>query len=243
MVKGKAQARLRLVRIDGETVSRGYRSGRKRCRDTPEISSILSTRSAGTRSAASQSEILPCDFKPRSRAKAVCPPTDLQASNNATLLMLPINAQTADGVNAESGNGMRQSVGMGRQAESEPSAFWRRLVEAMREQELPTSQNGIAVMLGMSQGSVGRWYHGEGLPEMTTCRDLALRGEVSVDWLLTGRKPKYPLSKDPLMREIFDLCEDLDESGRQIVIRAARGELLQKQAADIASEKERTKRA
>jgi len=243
MVKGKAHARLRLVTVGGALVSSGYKSGRKRWRETPDTSSMARTLSAGTRLAASQPETVPCDFKPRHRAKAVCPPTDLQASINASLLMRLINAQTVDVVNAGSVNGLRHSVGMGRKAESEPSAFWRRLTEAMREQDLPISQNGIAVLLDMSQGSVARWFHGEGLPEIATCRDLALRGEVSVDWLLTGRKPKYPLSKDPLMREIFDICEDLDETGRQIVLRAARGELLQKQAADMASEKERTKRA
>lgn len=47
MVTGKAHARLRLVIVDGEAVSRGYKSGRKSERDTPDAASSASTRSAG----------------------------------------------------------------------------------------------------------------------------------------------------------------------------------------------------
>ena len=96
--------------------------------------------------------------------------------------------------------------------------------------------NGVNAM---SQGSVGRWYHGEGFPEMDTCIELAERGRVCVDWLLTGRLPKYPISRDSAMREIFETCQALDDDGRTAVLRAARGELLQKQAADIAEAKTR----
>jgi transcriptional regulator with XRE-family HTH domain len=157
--------------------------------------------------------------------------------------MFRINAQTDNCVNAETVNVALQAIRMGRQAESEPSPFWRRLAEAWSEQELPTSQNGIAQKLKMSQGSVGRWFHGEGLPELETCIELAERGRVCVDWLITGRSPKYPISRDPLIREIFEICEQLAEPGRTAVLRAARGELLQKQAEEIEAAKARQRRA
>jgi hypothetical protein len=157
--------------------------------------------------------------------------------------MRPINAQTVESVNANSVNATAQTVRMGRKAESIPSAFWQRLTEAWSEQDLPTSQNGVAQKLKMSQGSVGRWFHGEGLPELETCIDIADRGRVCVEWLLTGRLPKYPISRDPVIREIFETCEALDQAGRTAVLRAARGELLQKQADEIAAAAARTKRA
>lgn len=46
---GSRQAGLRLVVIDGELVSNGYKSGRRRWRETPDTASKAITRSAGTR--------------------------------------------------------------------------------------------------------------------------------------------------------------------------------------------------
>jgi transcriptional regulator with XRE-family HTH domain len=112
---------------------------------------------------------------------------------------------------------------------SPPSRFWARLLEALKEQGLPTSQRGIARMLGMSQGSIGRWYHGESLPQLATARRLAIKGKVTVDWLITGRKPKYPISADPTLNRIMEICIDLDLPGREAVLRVARREKAQKE--------------
>lgn len=95
-------------------------------------------------------------------------------------------------------------------------------MEAFEAKGLPESQNGVAKLLGRSHSSVARWYHGEGLPELATCRKLAVKGGVSVDWLLTGRKPKYPISADPMLSRIMEVCIDLDQSGRAEVLRFAR---------------------
>lgn len=228
--------------IDGGLDSSGYKSGRKRWRETPVAASTAKTRSAG-KPRASQLETVPCEPSPSSRAKADCPPTALQASKSASFDMFQINAHTDNAVNAETVNATPQASRMSRKAESEPSPFWKRLTDAWSEQELPISQNGIAQKLKMSQGSVARWFHGEGLPELETCIELAERGKVCVDWLITGRAPKYPISRDPLIREIFEICESLDDNGRTAVLRMARGELLQKQAAEIESAKARQRRA
>lgn len=243
------QARLRLATVEGRAVS-GYRSGRKRWRDTPDTDSTDNVLSAGTRPLEIQLDTVLCAPKPRRRASAVCPPTDLHASSSAARgvssvvsVMTPINAQTVEYVNAESGNARTQTMRMGRKSESEPSAFWRRLIDAWSEQDLPTSQNGVATKLKMSQGSVGRWFHGEGLPELETCIDIAGRGRVCVEWLITGNLPKYPISRDAVLREIFETCVSLDDAGRAIVLRAAKGELLQKQAEEIAAAPAKHKRA
>lgn len=237
-------ARLRLATLDGEAIptgSSGYRSGRRRCRETPETASTESTRSAGTTPRASQLDTVLCAPKPSSRAKAVWPPTASHASSSGVgpsssgaarrpgsfCMTAAINAQTVNPVNAETVNYVPHSARMSRQAQSEASPFWKRLTEAFAEQGLPTSQLGIAKLLSMSQGSVGRWFHAEGLPELETARDIARRGDVCLDWLMDARKPKYPISRDPVLRELFEVCEDLDDAGRRYVLRMARGELMQ----------------
>lgn len=233
----RAPARLRVVTPAGRCrlPATGYRSGRKRWRETPVTASTANTRSAGTIPRASQLDTVLCAPKSNSRAKAVCPPTALHASSKASLLIMPINAQTVDDVNAVSDNRARETVRMGKTATITPSPFWKRLKEALGEKWAPLNANSVAVRLGMSQGSVHRWYVGDGFPELETALHLAKEGGVCVDWLLNAVKPKHPISRDPLLRELFDICEDLHEDGRNAVLRAARGELLQKQAADIAA--------
>lgn len=77
-------------------------------------------------------------------------------------------------------------------------------------------------MLNMSHSAAWEWYHGESLPELATCRRLAVKGKVSVDWLITGRKPKYPISGDPTLNRIMEACMDLDQAGRDEALRIAR---------------------
>lgn len=222
----KGYARMRLAFVDGLRVSRGYRSGRSRCLDTPDTASTASTRSAG-KPRMSQLETVPCELKPSRRAKAVCPPTASHASFNASLHMALINAQTDNAVNADSVEWQPDNKRMARTATYRPSAFWRRLDECLGEKWAPLNANSLATRLGMSQGSVYRWFRGEGFPELETALHMSKEGGVCVDWLLNAVKPKYPISKDPLLRELFEICEELDAEGRALVLRAAKGELLQ----------------
>lgn len=228
MTNERTHARLRLATSDGVLASRGYRSGRKRWRETPLTASTASTRSAGRRDA-NQSDTLPCDLSPSLRANADCPPTALHASKSASLLMTLINAQTANLVNAQTGNRRRDNSSMSRTASFQPSPFWRRLAEALGDRWAPLNPNSVATKLKMSQGSVYRWYRGEGFPELETALQLAKEGGVCVDWLLNNVKPKYPISRDPVLKELLEICEELHEDGRLRVLRAARGELLQQQ--------------
>lgn len=236
------QARLRLV-VDNS--SDGYRSGRSRWRETPETASMGSTRSAGMRPDASQPDTVPCDLSPRRRARALWPPTASQASLSASIDMPEINAQTVNLVNANSGNARRDNRRMGREPARQPSEFWKRLEETLRDRPLwqPVNANHVAKRLGMSQGSVYRWFTGEGLPELDTALDLAAEGGVCVTWLLRGTKPKFPISSDPVLRSLFDLCEGLSEDGRKEVLRSAENEKLRKEAAERAASESAKKRA
>jgi hypothetical protein len=154
-----------------------------------------------------------------------------------------INAQTVYVVNAETVDCVPENARMPKTAVYAPSPFWKRLEEALGEKWSPLNSNSLATKLSMSQGSVHRWYRGHGLPELATALYLAKEGGVCVDWLLNGVKPKHPISRDPVLRELFEICEDLADDGRQSVLRTARGELLQKQADDMAASPGRHKRA
>lgn len=223
------QTALRVVRSFGAPVSRLYRSGRSSKRDTPDTSSMARTRSAGALPRAIQPDTLPCDRNPKRRAKALCPPTMSQAFSSAVLLMPAINAQTVECVNAQTGNRPVKNRRMSRTPTYPASDFWNRLEEAIGKNYESFNANAVAVRLKMSQGTVHRWYRGTGFPELALAIRLARQGGVCVEWLLTGVKPKYPISKDPLLRELFDICEALQPEGRMSTLKHARGELLQQQ--------------
>lgn len=120
---------------------------------------------------------------------------------------------------------------MARRPTIQPSAFWKRLEEALGNQPgwQPFNPNRVATKLGMSQGSVHRWYVGTGLPEIDTARELARAGGVCLDWLVSNVKPKYPISQDPVLKELLEIVEGLNEDGRKAVLRTAEGEALREQ--------------
>jgi hypothetical protein len=148
-----------------------------------------------------------------------------------------INAQTVNSVNANSGNAGRDNRRMAKRPSLPASAFWKRLEEALGDKPSwqPFNANNVAMRLKKSQGSVHRWYTGQGLPELQQALDLAKEGGVCIDWLLNAVKPKYPISKDLTLRKLVEICEDLKTEGRAAVLRAAEGELLRKQQEEFAA--------
>lgn len=136
-----------------------------------------------------------------------------------------INAQTGNAVNAYSANASVHSPSMGKRAESEPCAFWKRLAEAWGTRELPTSQNGVATRLNMSQGSTRRWFTGDGLPETETIMEIARLGKVTVDWLLSGHQPKTPIAPGSDLDRLLAIWGNLDHDDRSHILRAAEGQL------------------
>lgn len=152
--------------------------------------------------------------------------TAARASNSTfRFLMPPINAQVVNGINARTANRVPHSPLVGKQPENEPSEFWARLVSAWGPKGLPTTQNGVATALDMSQGSTRRWYTGEGYPETKVLGDIAKRGGVTIDWLLTGQLPRSPIKESTPVGKLLSLWERLDEVGREHVYQAAIGQL------------------
>jgi hypothetical protein len=144
---------------------------------------------------------------------------------NSLLAHGHINAQTVKLVNARSANRVPHHGGVGKRTESEPSPFWSRLMEAWRPKGLPTSQNGVATQLDMSQGSTRRWFLGEGYPETDVLKEIAELGEVTVDWLLSGELPKSRIAKGTPLGRLVMVWEQLDAGGRDHVYQAAVGQL------------------
>jgi ribosome-binding protein aMBF1 (putative translation factor) len=148
-----------------------------------------------------------------------------------------INAQIVNNVNAYSANGLSHIRSVGKQPETDASDFWKRLIEAWGKKGLPTSQNGIAMKLEMSQGSTRRWYTGQGLPETKVLRELAKQGDVTIDWLLDERLPKSPIGKQTTLGKFLLLWEQLDEAGKERIHRAALGEIALKTPARVQTSK------
>lgn len=138
------------------------------------------------------------------------------------MLTQQINAQTVKRVNAYSANWQVHIAGMGRPTESEPSPFWTRLVQCWGARNLPTTQNGIAKKLDMSQGSVRRWFAGEGHPETETLIEIARLGRVSIDWLLTGKHHASGVDKE--LDDLIEIWDQLEGPSREHIVRSARGE-------------------
>lgn len=103
--------------------------------------------------------------------------------------------------------------------------FWKRLTAAWGARGLPVTQLGIAKKLGMSQGSVGRWKRGPGLPELDVVRDLAKKGDVCIEWLLTGRGPKRPMLIDEETNELLEAWRRLNANNRHHVRLTAKNAL------------------
>lgn len=100
------------------------------------------------------------------------------------------------------------------------SDFWRRLVEAWEPRGLPTSQTGVAEALGVYQSAVQQWVRGTSLPKLDRCVDIAERGRVCVEWLITGRGPKFPDSArgDVWLEQVCKVLRDFPESQRSSVL-------------------------
>jgi transcriptional regulator with XRE-family HTH domain len=72
--------------------------------------------------------------------------------------------------------------------------FGDRFSMACREADpvLPTTNEGLSKIFGVSPPMISYWRKGDKLPAMETAQRIAKRCGICVEWLLTGRGPKYP---------------------------------------------------
>jgi transcriptional regulator with XRE-family HTH domain len=98
--------------------------------------------------------------------------------------------------------------------------FYGRLIEALQDADLPTTQTSIADFLGINQSAVAKWKSGESFPEFDNVFRLAQRAGVSIPWLLLGiGDKKQNTNMDDQTVELLRNWEKMPQ--------AARDELLQ----------------
>lgn len=64
--------------------------------------------------------------------------------------------------------------------------FYRRLVAALRDVGLPTTQDEIAKLLDVGQSSVSKWKNNQSYPSRATAAKAAKLTHVSLPWLYFG---------------------------------------------------------
>jgi hypothetical protein len=89
---------------------------------------------------------------------------------------------------------------------------WERVKEALEDAGLPSTQKHAAQLVGISQASVAGWnVAGNGL-SIESAKKLSEATGVAVEWLITGRGPKYiGPPNDQLALELWRLWSHLSE--------------------------------
>lgn len=92
------------------------------------------------------------------------------------------------------------------------------------------TQRQVALLAGVSQPSVVKWQRG-GPIDPSNLRDLAIKLDVAVEWLNTGRGPRFPgEAADPVLDALWVLATRMDELQRMELVRYAQY-LAEKRAA------------
>ena len=120
----------------------------------------------------------------------------------------------------------------------ELSSFSHRVNEICSDMKLPERgrQGALAKLFGVTQKGARRWLVGEGYPEMQMCVRLAKWAGVQLEWLLTGRGPKYESSMASDRLWVLEALDDMDIERAQATLDFY-GYQLQNSSKIIASEK------
>lgn len=113
--------------------------------------------------------------------------------------------------------------GMGRKQTDEVGVyteFASRLKAAVEKAKLSGNQNQIGGQFGITGAFYGQMLKGRKLPGMDTAIDMAIRLNVSIEWLLTGRGQMEFLGwSDPIEREFLLLLRELPSEFREEFLR------------------------
>lgn len=186
------------------TGSRGYKSGRNSCRDTPDIRSTARTRSGGTSVHCDTA----CMVMPSGDAKPSNPPAASIARLRAFLLPLFMveHSNIASLVSQArlhcAAKAALYDVGM---------TLGKRIKLARERLEPKPRQQDIANKLGITDKAVSSWERDQTVPEPDRLPELRRLLRVTYSWLLEGRGPP-PAPDDPEV-----LFDDLLEAERAAV--------------------------
>lgn len=110
--------------------------------------------------------------------------------------------------------------------------FFARLIEALQDADLPTTQTSIADYLDINQSAVAKWKSGESFPEFETVFRLAQRAQVSIPWLLLGvGSKKQEANMDEQTIELLRNWERMPQAAKDELLafvrfRAAKAEIV-----------------
>lgn len=90
--------------------------------------------------------------------------------------------------------------------------FWARLKEALKDANLPATQEAAAKMIGISQPSISEWNEPNKYPEHNKIVFFAQKTGVCVEWLYLERGPKHPgPPEENTARQLWDIWPHLSE--------------------------------
>lgn len=78
-------------------------------------------------------------------------------------------------------------------------------------------QSVIGKLFGVSQEAARKWLEGESIPKNETCIEIALKADVSFEWLMTGRGiPDYGNTPEA---KVLIAMQNMDESTKYQVVK------------------------
>jgi transcriptional regulator with XRE-family HTH domain len=90
--------------------------------------------------------------------------------------------------------------------------------------KLGLSQAELAKYIGVSQGNVGSWETGRALPGAIALREINLKFNYSIEWLLTGKDycTKIEMPPDDFLQEIAGITAELGNDGKAVILGVVR---------------------
>ena len=92
------------------------------------------------------------------------------------------------------------------------------IVNRLKEIRLKTglSQAKFGNIIGVSAGNVGMWESGSSLPGAIALKNIALKFDCSIDWLLTGKEiKKLEVIEDPELERIIILLRKMMQGDQE----------------------------
>jgi hypothetical protein len=103
---------------------------------------------------------------------------------------------------------------------------WARVKEALQDAGLPATQTNAARIAQIEQPSVSLWNKPNKFPEIESAVAIAQRTGVCVEWLFTGRGPKYAVPADQTAAQLWRYWPHLTPEIRGMLVGIASQNLL-----------------
>ena len=100
-------------------------------------------------------------------------------------------------------------------------AFGERVSPLLRGAKMPKNNKLRGAVFGVSGATISRWCSGIDMPDTANCCAIADYFDVSVDWLLLGREPRYDYfdTKLPALSQIYpQLNADMAEKVESLML-------------------------